>query len=216
LNQLEKSLNRLSAKLGRREESTRETKAGMDEENSARFAKLREEQGLFELVALYKLLLALEAAAPRRKVSLDLKDFESYYDDFSKILSNAKKNFTDKVSVYNYLFTHTIPNNDQVQLVVDKLQALKEDEIIDKVLLPLLFKMGYNNVKRIAYHGPTEYGLDVPLFYELDKFNNRIYYGAPVKAIDVHTNSRKEGHAENISNQLSLALHCKFIDQEDN
>lgn len=174
------------------------------------------DEGLSELVALYKLLLALEAVTRRQKVRLDLKDFRSYYDDFSDILLDVKNHFTDIVSTYNYLFSHTIPDNDQVQLVLIKIQRLNEDEIINRVLLPLLSKMGYYNVKRIAYHGPAESGLDIPLFYEFDKFNNRIYYGAQVKAIDIHTNSRKEGHAESVSNQISQALHSKFIDQEDN
>jgi pantothenate kinase type III len=31
-----------------------------------------------------------------------------------------------------------------------------------------------------------------------------------------HIHSRKEGHSESVSNQLSQALHSKFIDQEDN
>jgi len=44
LNQLDKSLTRLSARLGRIEESTRETKAETDEERASRFAKLRLER----------------------------------------------------------------------------------------------------------------------------------------------------------------------------
>ena len=44
MNQLDKSLNRLSVGLGRIEESTRVTKAETDEERSARFAKLRRER----------------------------------------------------------------------------------------------------------------------------------------------------------------------------
>lgn len=174
------------------------------------------DEGLFELVALYELLLALEAATSGQKVRLDLRDFKPYYDDFSNVLPDVKRHFTDIVNTHNYLFSHNLPNNDQVERVLIKIQGLKEDEIIDNVMLPLLLKMGFHDVKRIAHHGPAESGLDIPLFYEFDKFNSRIYYGVQVKAIDIHTNSRRDGHAESVSNQLLQALHSKFIDQEDN
>jgi hypothetical protein len=44
-----------------------------------------------------------------------------------------------------------------------------------------------------------------------------MYYGAQVKAVDIHTSSTgKEGNASNIANQLEIALHSKFIDEDDN
>ena len=83
-------------------------------------------------------------------------------------------------------------------------------------MVPILSKIGFHNIERVPHHGPNELGLDIRPFYEVDKFNNRIYYGAQVKAINIHTNSRKEGHVEDIIRQLFHAFDSWFLDREDN
>jgi len=175
-----------------------------------------EDEGLYELVYLYQLLILLEMVKPDELIQLNVREFRDDYDNFEELIQDEKRKFTDKVSMYNFLFSHTVPNKDQTQLVLDKLQELKEDEIIRQVLIPLLNKMGFHNAESNEFHGPGELGADTKLFYELDRFGNRFYYAAQIKAMDIHTDSRREGHAESVTNQLSLALNSKFIDSEDN
>jgi hypothetical protein len=175
-----------------------------------------EDEGLYELVTLYKLLIALEVVKPGEIIRLNVNQLRGYYDDLGEVISNSKRNFTDKVDMYNYLFSYTVPNKDQVELMLGKLRELTEDEIIRHVLVPLLIKSGYHNVVPNDYHGPGELGVDTQLFYKFEFLEGRFYYAAQVKAIDIHTNSRKEGHVASVSDQLSLALNSKFVDPEDN
>jgi hypothetical protein len=174
------------------------------------------EEGLYELVTLYELLIALEVVKHDEIIRLNVRELRGYYDEIAEVFLESKRNFTDKVSMYNYLFSYTVPNNDQIQLVFDKLQVLPEDVIIRDVLVPLLIKSGYQNVVPNDYHGPGELGVDTQLFYKFEFLVGRFYYAAQVKAINIHTNSRKEGHVASVSEQLSLALDSKFVDPEDN
>jgi hypothetical protein len=133
-----------------------------------------------------------------------------------QVYADVKQNFIDKVKMYDYLFDYTVNTIDKVSAVQDKIKQLSEDDLINRVLLPLLTRMKFQKVERTPYHGQKEKGLDIRPFYDIDKFGRRIYYGAQVKAIDIHTDSRKEGHAANINNQIQIALNSDFLDYEDN
>lgn len=173
------------------------------------------DEGLSELVASYKMILALNCSNATDKVKLDLRDFEPYYNNLRDIFEDVKRNFVDRVRMYDYLFNHTVDLEDKVLEVRNKLNQFNEDDLIDRVL-PLLTTMKFQKVERIPHHGQNELGLDIRPFYDTDKIGRRIYYGAQVKAIDIHTNSRKEGNAVSINNQIELALNSDFLDTEDN
>lgn len=163
--------------------------------------------GLGELVGLYKILLALSDSNLSEKVTLDIRVFVKYYENEPmQVYVDVKQNFIDKVKMYDYLFDYTVDTIDKVSAVHDKIRQFSEDDLINRVLLPLLFRMEFQKVERTPYHGQKEQGLDIRLFYEIDKFGRRIYYGAQVKAIDIHTNSRREGNAASINNQVEVAL----------
>jgi|GEM_PF-6925950 len=76
--------------------------------------------------------------------------------------------------------------------------------------------MGYHNVDINDFHGRLDFGEDTQSFYETYNFIDQFHYAAQIKAIDIHTDFRKEGHAESVSNQLSLALNSKFVNTKDN
>lgn len=182
--------------------------------------QMEEDEGLIEVPALYRLALALEDSQEELKVSLDLTEFMEYYkqdnENPEKILSDVKGTFVGKVDIYNYLFGHIVGTSDRKQLVLDRIRSLNEDQVIDQVLVPLLTKLGFHSIERVPHHGPYELGLDIRPFYEVDKFNNRIYLGAQVKTVNIHTNSRKEGHVDDVVRQISHALDSWFLDKEDN
>ena len=62
--------------------------------------------------------------------------------------------------------------------------------------------MGYHNVDINDFLGHMEFGANTQPFYEIDSFIGQFYYAVHIKAIDIHIDSRKEGHAESVSNQL--------------
>jgi len=77
--------------------------------------------------------------------------------------------------------------------------------------------MGFNNVKPVPHHRPSEFGQDIRMFSKMDSFGRLIFHGAQVKVVKVHTDSKfVVGNAQQISAQLDLALNSKFIDEADN
>src|SRR5918996_833256 len=179
---------------------------------------LQDDHGLFELVALYRLLLAVETVDPSEVITLDISEFALDDNELGEVIKESQKDFIDTVNVYRFLERYVVDNRDKTLLVKSKLSSLTKDELIDEILMVLLPKMGFYNVSRIHHHGLFESGLDVRPFYEIDKFGRRIYYGAQVKAVDINAHSSKKegGNVESASLQLQLALDSKFLDEEDN
>ena len=60
---------------------------------------------------------------------------------------------------------------------------------------PLFEAMGFHDV--IEFHGALEFGKDI-VFYEEDKFGERIYYSVAVKAQDIHGSVGKSGNASEV------------------
>jgi CheY-like chemotaxis protein len=95
------------------------------------------------------------------------------------------------------------------------LEGLSEDELIDEVLIPLLKKMGYLGVQRIAFHGPGEHGKDLLPCYKYGDFNERIYYAAQVKAGRVSASSSGPCSVQTLLNQIQSVLLFSFVDKFD-
>lgn len=54
---------------------------------------------------------------------------------------------------------------------------IREDQFIQKFLIPLLQRLGYQVVN---YHGQREFGKDL-VFSEVDRFSNVVYHGLQAK-----------------------------------
>lgn len=193
---------------------------GYDEDDDTSYPNLNlhieimtDSEGLYDIAGLYWLLVALENVDSREEVVLDLSDLEFQGNP----LVEVKQEFVDKVTTYNFLFKNTINTSDQIALIRKKIQKLDENSFIDLVLIPLLQYMGYQNVKRVLHHGPNEFGQDIRLFYKVDEFGRRIYYGAQVKAVKISSTANDiRGNVAAICNQLDAALNIEFTDDEDN
>jgi len=57
-----------------------------------------------------------------------------------------------------------------------------EDELRDKIVIPLFRKMRFQRVNARMYHGPGERGADILPFYKINEFGVREYYAAQIKA----------------------------------
>jgi hypothetical protein len=71
-----------------------------------------EEEGLYELVCLYKLLLALDGAKSESKIVLDLREF----DFLDEPLKESKTHFVNKVTCYRHLFKYAVGEDDKILL----------------------------------------------------------------------------------------------------
>jgi len=94
------------------------------------------------------------------------------------------------------------------------LRKLKEDELINQLIVPLFHKMGYSGVGPIRHHGPDEYGRDILPFYKVNEFGERDYYAVQVKAINVNAKASSQGNINSVINQAESALRKKFLDED--
>ena len=111
------------------------------------------ESGLHELVALYRMLLALESEEPDHSIVLDLS---GYGAKVANLLKELNQIFVNRFLVYNFIFQYVVKDIEQERVILEKVRLLNENTLIDTVLIPLFQIMGYQNVKPVSYHGPGE------------------------------------------------------------
>jgi hypothetical protein len=175
--------------------------------------------GKTELIALYKLLLAINQSDNADDVILDLSDFIHYYrgpNRDARLFEDAKTDFVNNVITHGYIFMHGIEKEDRKMAFLRKIrQFTSEDTFMTEMVVPLLKKMQFYNVSQIKHHGPGEHGIDIGPFSEINRLDRINYWGAQVKIVDIHKNARKsEGNIELITGQIKDALHTEF--QVDN
>jgi Restriction endonuclease len=86
-------------------------------------------------------------------------------------------------------------------------QNLKEDRLVDEVLIPLFRKMGYKDVYK--YHGGSgELGKDI-VFWDEDRTGARTNYVVVVKAVKL---SGKAQAAEEVAGQVRQAFGSAYIE----
>lgn len=91
-----------------------------------------------------------------------------------------------------------------------------EDELIDKILIPLLVQMGFPGIERTSFHGPGELGKDIKPFYSIGHFGERNYYGAQIKAGDVDSTAGSKRSVNKLIEQIDKILITKFTDPVEN
>ena len=98
----------------------------------------------------------------------------------------------------------------------DRLMELNEDQFLDHVLRPLLKKMGYEGVKTLHFHGPSEFGSDILPFRYTTPLGTVEYYAVQAKAVAIHGKSSKSGNAAELISQATQAFAVSFVDELDN
>jgi len=97
--------------------------------------------------------------------------------------------------------------------IIDK-YVNKEDEFINSLVIPLLHKMNFSNVKRVTHHGPGELGIDIGPFIGSGFEWRKIVVGAQVKACKFSGQSRQS--INELINEVEKALYNSFYIDEFN
>ena len=98
----------------------------------------------------------------------------------------------------------------------EAIAAMSEDLFIDRVLLSLLDKMGFQRVRKVSYHGRNEFGADVLPFRCNTPLGTLEYYALQAKAVAIHGTSSKAGNAGELISQANQAFGVAFFDDLDN
>ena len=125
------------------------------------------------------------------------------------------RRFAEEIDTYNQLFQMILMPVDDAQ-ILEILHALKEDELINDVVVPLLEEMGFKFVSSVTHHGIGELGKDIKPFYAENAFGIREYYAVQTKATRIHSTSGKKGHVNEVIDQMKTALIMPFLDPSDN
>ncbi len=96
------------------------------------------------------------------------------------------------------------------------LKEYSEDLFISDVLVPLLTRMGFQDVKKNNFHGMGELGKDIKPFFSIDLFGERIYYAAQVKAGDIDSTAGSQNSINKLIEQIEKILIAKFYDPMGN
>jgi hypothetical protein len=177
---------------------------------------LEVDHGMPEISALYQMLLALQYSAPSEDIILDIHELVYTEDEVSDINSNvledAQELFIARFAALQYLYLRKAVNKNERDEVYKNIQSLSEDAFRDLIVIPLLERLGFSNVRKNEYHGQDEKGIDTYPFHKRNEFNQLEYFGAQVKAVRIHTDSRKsDGYAEGVLGQLRDALRSEFL-----
>jgi hypothetical protein len=96
-------------------------------------------------------------------------------------------------------------------LTKEIIQKMKEDELSQKVLIPLFREMGFQDV--VYYHGGAgEQGKDI-VFWEHDKLQTRKNYAVVVKATNITGQAKAgKGTAGEVATQIQQAFGDDYLD----
>jgi len=173
------------------------------------------DDGYFELAALLSLWPALLAAKPEDAVMFDGSDAALVMDskeiletDFVK---EARDALQDRLNTTSALLEFLRrPTPEAIEFVKDRLAEMSEDDFLRKVVVPVLEAEGYQNVKVIQHHGPTEFGTDLKPMRK-SEMGKWYYEGAQAKAERID-----QDMAPHVWAQIETAFGVKFSDEADN
>jgi hypothetical protein len=173
------------------------------------------DEGYFELAYLLTLWPIFEAADPDDPVVFDatettisMETEEILEVDFVR---EARDSLRKRLQITSALLDYLRkPTPDSMEFVKKQLRGLSEDEFLERVVRPLLEAEGYQNVKVIEYHGPSEFGSDVKPMRKME-MGKWYYGGAQAKAERIEADA-----APHVWAQIETALGVRFVDDADN
>jgi len=88
-----------------------------------------------------------------------------------------------------------------------------EDELRDKIVIPLLRKMGFQQVRARPFHGPGEHGADILPFYKINEFGIREYYAVQIKTKKLRGGAK--GNVIEVLRQYDSAMNVEWHDLKE-
>lgn len=157
-------------------------------------------------------LLALEAL----NKPLSQEGFQAYYgeDDFLYIRHIVTKTICSVINPHRPFSPKEIKRKDQL---TEYLNRCSEDELIEKVLLPLFRQLGFRRITSSGHNDKSlEYGKDIWMRYELPT-QHELYFGVQVKIGKLDAAGLPRGTNANIAeihNQILMMLGHEIFDPE--
>jgi hypothetical protein len=163
----------------------------------------------------------LEVAKPTALVILDLRELlDSGYIDpellprfYEHYLALMLRRIALDYQIFGF---STADDPNIVARLRNRVECLSEDQLIERVLLPLLKKMGFERLRMVSVHGPGEFGSDILPFRTRTPFGTFEYYALQAKAVAIHGTSSRDGNAGELISQAAQALAVSFVDDVDN
>lgn len=167
------------------------------------------------------LRVMLEVAKSNANVTLDIEELVNggYVDP--ELVPHLHQHFLDLMlrrigldyQIYGFA---TFEDPNLVDRLRTRIEDLSEDQLIDRVLLPLLSRMKFERLRRVTFHGPGEFGSDVLPFRTRTPLGTFEYYALQAKAVAIHGTASKPGNAPELMSQATQALAVSFVDDLDN
>jgi len=182
-------------------------------------SELEDEPRYSPIGHLWLLRLRCDCLDNKTEIALDPNEVVEMWDIENlkevDLHSELLEKFAEEIDTYNQLFQMVLMPIDDFHLL-RILRSLKEDELINNVVVPMLEEMGFKCATSVAHHGPGELGKDIKPFYVENIFGIREYYAVQAKALKIHSKSGKKGHVNEVIDQMKTALRMPFIDPTDN
>lgn len=161
--------------------------------------------------------LILEAASADDIVELDYGQVVTAMGLSPHILSGLAERAAKRFKLEQRAFSFLVRSNpDYHHLVQNRISSLNEDELIHRVLVPLLRVMGYEDVRPVESHGQGELGRDILPFRKQNEFGMMEYLAIQAKAVKIHGKATvQEGNAAELLNQALTAFRVPFVDPAD-
>jgi hypothetical protein len=167
------------------------------------------------------LRIFLEIAKPNQQIELDFSELvHSGYIEKSEVKGLFGRFFDlmlRRIALDYQIYGFVIQEDPRVDTRIRlNLESASEDELIDRVLHPLLARMGFERLRRVRFHGPNEFGSDILPFRRRTPLGTFEYYALQAKAVPIHGTSSRPGNAAEVLSQATQALVVTFIDDLDN
>jgi hypothetical protein len=171
-----------------------------------------------DVLYFYKMVVAINYSKAEDRIVLDIGNWVgSDEDEAADLIDSSRKGFATDLTNLRRIFSFVEESAESVAQALVTIESLREDDLIRKVLVPLLERLGFQAVSPTSFHGVGEAGQDIRPFYKVEEFGKRVYYAAQVKAVEIHANTaRAHGNVQQLLLECKAALGKTFLDYTDN
>ncbi|MFA5206777.1 MAG: hypothetical protein WC708_20445 [Lentisphaeria bacterium] len=181
-----------------------------------------ENLGLFsEVETLIFTRTLLQEIPPKTILELDITeltfDYELGREWAEQLMTKWRQYLTKKVAVeyqlYGFVLTKDPLMRERLRV---RVASMDEDTLLDRVLIPLLNRSGYERVQRVRFHGAGEFGRDIMPFRYKTGLGSYEYCALQAKATGIHGTSKNSGNIAELISQAMAAFSVQFMDDLDN